>query len=49
MEEASENGKEMSHSAHANGMNEWFVMKHQMALMLLSNDVNETKLHRTVC
>jgi hypothetical protein len=26
MEEASENGKESSHSAHANGMmNEWFT------------------------
>jgi len=23
MEEAPENGKELSHSAHANGMNEW--------------------------
>jgi hypothetical protein len=23
MEEAPENGKESSHSAHANGMNEW--------------------------
>jgi len=23
MEEASENSKELSHSAHANGMNEW--------------------------
>ena len=23
MDEASENGKESSHSAHANGMNEW--------------------------
>ena len=25
MEEAPENGKELSHSAHANGMNEWMV------------------------
>jgi len=25
MEEAPENGKESSHSAHANGMNEWMV------------------------
>jgi len=24
-------------------------MKHQMALMLLRNEVDETKLHRTVC
>jgi hypothetical protein len=24
MEEALENGKELSNSAHANGMNEWF-------------------------
>jgi hypothetical protein len=23
MEESTENGKELSHSAHANGMNEW--------------------------
>ena len=28
MEEAPENGKESSHSAHANGMNEW--MNQQM-------------------
>jgi hypothetical protein len=27
MEEASENGKELSHSAHASGMNEWGVYK----------------------
>jgi hypothetical protein len=25
MEEAPENGKELSHSAHANGMNEWIM------------------------
>jgi len=25
MEESSENGKESSHSAHGNGMNEYFV------------------------
>jgi len=24
MEEAPENGMELSHSAHANGMNEWY-------------------------
>ena len=29
MEEAPENGKESSHSAHANGMNEWnYVLEH---------------------
>jgi len=49
MEEAPENDKEMLHSAHSNEMNEWFVMKPQMTLMLLINDVDETKLHRTVC
>jgi hypothetical protein len=27
MEEAPENGKELSHSAHANGMNEWMTDK----------------------
>ena len=26
MEEASENGKESSHSAHANEMNEWCIV-----------------------
>jgi hypothetical protein len=26
MEEAPENGKELSHSVHANGMNEWMNM-----------------------
>jgi len=38
MEEASENNKELSHSAHANGMNEY-------AVLLLHLDINSD----TVC
>jgi hypothetical protein len=33
MEEAPENGKESSHSAHANGMNEWM---HDMITLLVN-------------
>jgi hypothetical protein len=28
MEEAAENGKELLHSARANGMNEWTILKY---------------------
>ena len=32
MEEAPENGKESSHSAHANGMSEWPFLNYQLSL-----------------
>jgi hypothetical protein len=35
MEEAPENSKELSHSAHANGMNEWMKFTTNISLILL--------------
>ena len=35
MEEAPENSKELSHSAHANGMNEWISLFYSNKYMLL--------------
>jgi hypothetical protein len=37
MEEAPENGKESSHSAHANGMNEWMNAKSEIILNIKRN------------
>ena len=44
MEEASENSKELSHSAHANGMNEWMNerMKHTPGLCRNSSRTSGT-------
>ena len=42
MEEAPENGKESSHSARANGMNEWFYLYNTLLRVNLSDLVNDT-------
>jgi hypothetical protein len=34
MEEAPENGKESSHSAHVNGMNEWILNEEQKTFQI---------------
>jgi len=41
MEEASENGKESSHSACAIGMNEWFYLHNTLWRVNVSDLVND--------
>jgi hypothetical protein len=43
MEEVPENGKESSHSAHANGMNEWNIFYFQLDVIYYQKNSNPVK------